>query len=75
MNEPIVLKVNPSSRDWLIVKEWAERELDILRRTNDSVHLDAVPTAILRGRISQLLALRALGDPTPEPIADDYARE
>lgn len=50
---------------WRRLLEQLQRDLAQLRERNDSVLLDPVATAELRGRIAQLKELIALEDPTP----------
>lgn len=50
---------------WRRLLEHMKRERDDLREKNDSLLLDPVQTADVRGRIAQLNELIALDDPTP----------
>lgn len=51
---------DPDSRDWRIVKGWAEERLAGLDRRNRG-NLDQIETARVRGEISALMALLELG--------------
>ena len=53
---------------WKKVKKHLESRLDIHRRKNDNKSLDAVETALLRGRIAELKILLDLD--TPKPTLD-----
>lgn len=50
-------------------------ELAALREQNDAPQLDAIKTATIRGRIAQLKALLALGDPPRPALAGDEGPE
>lgn len=65
-------QLNPTSRDWKIVAEWATTKLDEARKSNDHKQHDAVATAYLRGKIAAYQATLALANPpTLEPSRDD----
>lgn len=67
-------KLNPSSVDWQIVETWATERLEKHRNTNDSISLDPIQTAYLRGRITELKALTSLARPvvlTSDQITED----
>ena len=55
-----------SSLFWARLKEHMIAELDISRKRNDSAKLTDAETAALRGKISALKALIALGEDGPQ---------
>lgn len=54
-----------TSSTWLRLKDHMETELAIARTKNDDPKLDAIQTAMTRGRIQTLKSLIALGDISP----------
>jgi len=64
------VEINPSSRDWKVVEEWAEKRLADYRIRNDSPVFDDRATAMLRGRIGELKELLALAKPLTPNVPD-----
>lgn len=60
-----------TSPTWRAIEKLASQELATLREKNDSLTLDAIRTAELRGRIASLKDLLALAKPAPAQPADD----
>ena len=60
-----------NSPTWRAIEKLAGQQLTTLREKNDSLSLDAIRTAELRGRIAALKDLLALGNPAPAQPADD----
>lgn len=57
------MKIEPHERSnpvWVKLREHFERRLDIERKKNDSVTLDAEQTAFMRGKIAALKELLGL---------------
>lgn len=52
--------INFDDGTWRQVTRWAESKLKTEREKNDGMDLDAVQTAVIRGRISLLKELLAL---------------
>ena len=48
---------------WMKIQRVLEEELDSLRKANDSIELDAVKTASLRGQIKQVKKMLNIGKP------------
>jgi hypothetical protein len=55
---------------WIKIKAHMESRLDVARKQNDS-NLDAVQTANMRGRITELKSFLALDIPPPSITAGD----
>lgn len=66
--------IDTTSQTWRFIQQFAESEIATQRARNDSLALDAIATAELRGRIAAMKSLLALGSPAPEMKADvgDY---
>ena len=60
-----------NSPTWRAIEKLASQQLTTLREKNDSLTLDAIRTAELRGRIASLKDLLALAQPAPAQPADD----
>lgn len=55
------------SQTWEKIADELRIELNSLRKKNDSINLDAVKTAELRGRIKELKRILSIGeDPPPK---------
>ena len=67
-------QLNPTSRDWKIVEEWAQKMLAADQTALESLHTDPDKTQRLRGSLARTRALLALAiPPTPrsQPNAND----
>lgn len=54
------------SAAWAKIEEYAQNQLNILRKKNDNPDLDPTKTAILRGQIKEIKSILAFGEVEPE---------
>lgn len=73
MTAPEVLRpdIDVRSRDWRLLEQWAEHRLIGYRRTLEQYTLDDRMTTHIRGKLAELRAFLALGQPLPEPLDED----
>lgn len=60
---------------WRRLADHMRAQLADLRERNDAPQLDQIKTAVIRGQISQLKALLALGDPPRKATVGDGGPE
>lgn len=61
-------RLETSSETWGFVSQWAEKEIARLRESNDSIMVDELKTAAIRGRIKALKDLLDL--PKPKKVRE-----
>jgi len=59
-----------SSTTWRVIEQTAQARIATLREKNDSLSMDAIRTAELRGRIAAWKDLLALPKPAPAQTVD-----
>lgn len=59
-----------TSPTWRAIERFAQAQITVLRERNDSLTLDALRTAELRGRIQAFKELLALDKPAPAQQSD-----
>lgn len=59
-----------TSPTWRVIERFAQAQITVLRERNDSLTLDALRTAELRGRIQAFKELLALDKPAPAQQPD-----
>lgn len=65
------LQLNPTSRDWLIVEDWAKKQLSDHRTRLEGFAIDDRTAHSVRGRIAQLLELLQLAQPPRKLTRDE----
>ena len=63
--------IDVRGRDWRLIEAWATARLESYRRQLEQVGLDEKATTLVRGKVAEVRALLALGQPEREPILDE----